>query len=221
MKQKLPVIMKAFGSLIILLMLTIGYGCGSLQTLEQAYESQDPYLGGPYPAALDSWTRKCRIYMGGLDLELIAATTFKSRDFREAYTAEYARTYKLSRAEQAKMLQDQTEAANMYNDFIVSAFIPDKRWNDFNTKGTIWKVYLRQGGGDRIKPIEIRRIKPVDAVLTHFFPYISPWDVVYLIRFPAAPPGTNGPVNPDETTPLKLMITSVRGSAELTWSGQN
>jgi hypothetical protein len=206
---------------MILTMFISGYGCESLQNLEQVYDSQDPYLGSSYPAALDSWTRKCRIYMGGLDLELIAAATFKSHSFRAAYAAEYARTYKLNRVEHEKMLQDQTEAAKMYNDFIVSAFIPDKRWNDFHTKGTIWKVYLRRGDDDPIKPVEVRRIKPVDAVLTHFFPYISPWDVVYLLRFPAVLPGKNDPVYPDETTPIKLMITSVRGSAELAWDGKN
>jgi len=220
-KSKLPLKIKMFGSFIILLMFMSGYGCESLQTAEQVVDTQDPYRGSPYPAALDSWTRKCRIYMGGLDLELIAAATFKSRSFREAYTAEYARTYKLSRTEQAKMLQDQTEAAKMTNDFIVSAFIPDKRWNDFNTKGTIWKVFLSRSDDVRIKPIEVRRIKPVDAVLTHFFPYISPWDVVYLIRFPVLLPGTNDPVYLEETLPLKLTITSVRGWAELIWNEKN
>ena len=221
MKSKLPEKIKTLAGFTILLMLLTGYGCGSLQTLEQIYDTQDPYLGSPYPETLDSWTRKCRIYMGGLDLELIAAVTFKSLPFRKAYAAEYARVYKLDRAEQEKMLQDQTESAKMYNDFIVSAFLPDKRWNDFNTKETIWKVYLSRSADVRIKPIEVRRVKPVDAVLTHFFPYISPWDVVYLIRFPALLPGTNDPVYSAETTPIKLMITSVRGWAELTWSGKN
>ena len=221
MKSKLPEKIKPLAGFVVLLMLMSGYGCESLQTLEKVYDTQDPYLGSPYPATLDSWTRKCRIYMGGLDLELIAAVTFKSPPFRKAYAAEYARVYKLDRAEQEKMLQDQTESAKMYNDFIVSAFLPDKRWNDFNTKETIWKVYLSRSEDIRIKPIEVRRIKPVDAVLTHFFPYISPWDVVYLIRFPALLPGTNDPVYSEETTPIKLMITSVRGSAELSWGGKN
>ncbi|MEW6671068.1 MAG: hypothetical protein AB1427_05155 [Thermodesulfobacteriota bacterium] len=214
MKPKLPVKIACF---ITLLLLTTGYGCRSLQNLEQVYDSQDPYLGSPYPEALDGWTRKCRIYMGGLDLELVAAATFKSHAFREAYTAEYARAYKLSRAEQEKMLADQTEAANMYNDFVVSAYIPDKRWNDFDTKETIWKVYLSRGDEVQIKPVEVRRIKPVNAVLTHFFPYISPWDVVYLLRFPVLVPGTNDPVPEGAAGPVKLLITSVRGSAELFW----
>jgi len=220
-KSKLPIKIKLLGSFIILLMFMSGYGCKSLQTMEQVVDSQDPYLGSPYPATQERWTRKCRIYRGGLDLELIAAATFKSRAFRQAYSAEYARTYKLNRAEQEKMLQDQMEAANIYNDFVVSAFMPDKRWNDWNIKDTIWKLYLSRGDDIRIKPVEVRRIKPVDAVLTHFFPYISPWDVVYRVRFPVLVPGTSEPVYSEGETPMKLLITGVRGSAELIWNGGN
>lgn len=105
----------------------------------------------------------------------------------------------------------------MYNDFIISAFMPDKRWNDFNEKDTIWKIFLRKKDGSKIKPIEARRIKNVDAAITYFFPYVSPWDVVYHIRFPVVVPETNEPVYPSESAPLELIITSVRGSAEMTW----
>jgi hypothetical protein len=143
------------------LLLMTGYGCESLKTVEEVYDSQDSYQGSPYPAALERWTRKCRIYRGGLDLELIAAATFKSHAFRAAYAAEYARTNQLDRREQEKMLRDQTEAANMYDDFVVSAFMPDKNWNDWNIKTTIWKVYLKRGDDIPIKPLEVRRIKPV------------------------------------------------------------
>ena len=68
-----------------------------------------------------------------------------------------------------------------------------------------------------VKPIEIRRIKNVDAVITHFYPYVSPWDVVYRLRFPKTIPGTHDPVISNETAPFKLVITSVRGSAEMVW----
>jgi hypothetical protein len=115
------------------------------------------------------------------------------------------------------MLRDQAEAAEMYNDFVVSAFTPEKRWNDFSDKNPIWKVYLRRGDGLHLDPVEVRRLKNVDAVLTHFFPYITPWDRVYLFRFPVLKSDSNIPFLSAETGPLKLVITSVLGSAELAW----
>jgi len=116
-----------------------------------------------------------------------------------------------------KMLEDQKNAAAMFNDFMVSAFTPEKRWNDFHEKDTIWKVYLTQDDTTMVKPAEVRRIKNVDAVITHFYPYISPWDVVYLLRFPKTIPGTQDPVISDVAAPFKLVVTSVRGSAEMVW----
>lgn len=187
-----------------------------MRAIEEVYDSQDPYHGGNYREFLDFWTRKARIYVGGFDLELVVAATFKTHAFREAYTAEYARAYKLNRVETDKLLQDQIHAARMYNDIVISAFMPDKRWNDFHEKDTIWKVYLISDDTVRVKPLEVRRLKNVDAVLTHFFPYISPWDVVYLVRFPASA-GTGEPVYSAKTKSVKLVITSVRGSAELAW----
>jgi len=202
---------------ILLSILMVSNGCHSIGTLEKIYDSQDPYQGSPYRQVLNRWTRQVRIYVGGFDLELIAAVTFKSLSFREAYTAEYARTYRLSPAEKEKMLKDQQEAAGLYHEFFISAYIPDRRWNDFHEKDTIWKIFLSENSGTKIKPIETRRIKNVDAAITHFFPFVSPWDVVYRIKFPVVVPGSNAPIFQNESTPLKLVITSVRGSAEMTW----
>lgn len=206
---------KLFMLLLIFLALS---ACRTLDSVEQVYRSQDPYRGHPYIDSLERWTRKARIYVGGFDLELIAAATFKTAAFREAYTTEYARTFRLSRTETEKMMKDQRDAARSHNDFVVSAFVPEKRWNDFNKTDTIWKLYLTTDGVNRIRPLEVRRIKAVDATVTHFFPYISAWDMVYLVRFPAALPGMSPPLSGSGSTRLKLVFTSVRGSAEMDWS---
>ncbi len=195
----------------------LGYSCQTIGTIDDFYSFSDPYHGGNYINIHDHWTRKIRIYIGGFDLELIAAATFKSLPFREAYTDEYARAYKLSEAEKEKMRIDQRNAAELYNEFIVSAFTPDRRWNDFQEKDAIWKVYLTKDDETLVKPIEVRQIKNVDAVMTHFFPYISLWDVVYLLRFPTSIPGTSEPLYSGDKTPMKLIITSVRGTAEMVW----
>lgn len=209
-----------FKLFILLLIPLVISACGTMGAVEQLYDAQDPYRGSPYIDALDRWTRKARIYAGGLDLELIVAATFKSAAFREAYTAEYARAYRLSRAETEKMMKDQRDAAVSHNDFIVSAFVPEKRWNDFNETDAIWKLYLTPDGIKRIKPLEVRKIKAADATVTHFFPYVSPWDVVYRVRFPATLPEAAPPRTGDGSSGLKLVFTSVRGTAEMDWGEQ-
>ena len=186
-------------SILLIVILAGCQGCQIVSSVKQIEASSDPYQGSTYKAVLMKWTSEARIYRG-LDLELMTSATFKSPEFREAYANEYDRTYKL------------------YNDFIMSAYVPDKKWNDFNKKDSIWKIYLNAGNEKKIKPLEIRKIKKIDAVLTHFFPYINTWESIYLVRFPVKLPGTDKNIIDDTCSNIKIVITSVLGTTEMAWN---
>ena len=201
---------------LAIIIITLCQGCRAFEPIERLKESYDPYHGGQYKAALTDWSREARIYRG-LGVELIATATFKSSKFRDAYSNEYARAYKLTGSEKTKLIKDQKKAALAYNDFLLAAYVPDKKLNDFNKKDSVWKIYLTIGKGGLITPLEIRKIKKVDAVTTHFFPYITPWKSVYLVRFPATSPAAGKAVIDRDAKYIKLIITSVLGSAEMVW----
>ena len=200
----------------VIIVITLCLGCRVFEPVERLKESYDPYHGGQYKAALMDWSREARIYRG-LGVELIANATFKSSKFRDAYSNEYARAYKLTGSEKTKLLKDQKNAALAYNDFLLAAYVPDKKLDDFHKKDSIWKIYLTVGKGGLLKPLEIRKIKKVDAVTTHFFPYITPWKSVYIVRFPATSPPAGKAVIDGGAEHIKLIITSVLGSAEMVW----
>jgi len=204
---------KIFPAIIVIILCL---GCRAFEPVERLKESYDPYHGGQYKAALTNWSREARIYRG-LDVELIATATFKSSKFRDAYSNEYARAYKLTGSEKTKVLKDQKNAVLAYNDFLLAAYVPDKKLNDFHKKDSIWKIYLTAGKGGLTAPLEIRKIKKVDAVTIHFFPYITPWKSVYLVRFPAISPAAGKALIDSGAENIKLIITSVLGSAEMVW----
>lgn len=204
---------KIFPAIIVI---TLCHGCMALKPIERIKESYNPYHGGQYKAALTDWSREARIYRG-LGVELIATATFKSSKFRDAYSNEYARAYKLTAGEKIKLLKDQKNAALAYNDFLLATYVPDKKLDDFHKKNSIWKIYLTVGKSGLIAPLEIRKIKKVDAVTTHFFPYITPWKSVYLVRFPAISPATGKVLIDGNAENIKLIITGVLGSAEMVW----
>ena len=204
-------------SFLLILILAVCQGCQIVSSVKQLEASSDPYQGSAYKAVLIKWTNEARIYRG-LDLELMTAVTFKSPEFREAYANEYDRTYKLSREEKEKLIKDQKEASLIYNDFIMSAYVPDKKWNDFNKKNSIWKIYLNANNGKKITPLEIRKIKKIDAVISHFFPYINSWESLYLVRFPVKLPGTDKNIINDTCLNIKIVITSVLGTTEMVWN---
>ncbi|VEN75097.1 conserved exported hypothetical protein [Candidatus Desulfarcum epimagneticum] len=165
-----------------------------------------------YDRALGRWSRSARVY-DGFNLKLMASVTFKSREFRAAYAREYARVYKLPKRDRNKLFSDQRRAAKARHEFVLAAYVPDERENDFSARKSVWKVYLKAPGhAGALKPLEIRKMKRKESFLSHFFPYVTPWKSLYIVRFPATFPdgAPNGPVS--------LVIAGVGGTAEMTWS---
>lgn len=191
-------------------------GCSGLTRIKDFKKTSDPYPDNIYIASMKNWTKEARIYRG-FDLELIVNATFKSANFRNAYSDEYARAYMLNNAGKEKLITDQGKAAKEYNDFLLAVYIPDEKWNDLDTKNSIWQVYLATNESKRIQPIEIRKITKDRAVMQHFFPYITPWKMIYMVRFPVNDPETNQDVINNDTAKIKLLITGVRGTAEMVW----
>jgi len=191
---------------------------GCRGTIHQPVATPSSSIDDPmvYQTALERWTRESRIY-DGLETKLISKATFKSAAFRQAYTAEYVRLYRLKAAEFEKMAADQAEAAAAYHDFIVAAYVPQKNWDDFSKDPSMWKLYMTTDGVSQIKPLEIRKLKKKDPILAYFFPYITTWNSVYQVRFPILDPQTGDRLIEDEQGAVTLVMNSVLGSAEFQW----
>ncbi len=203
-------------ALLCMALVVVFHGCKGSELIERFKKSEDPYQNSAYPAALEEWTRDARSYTG-FELKFIVSATFKSLRFRNAYTDEYCRIYKLAGKDKEALLKDQKNAATAYNDFVMGVYVPDKSWNDLNKKKSIWKIYLAIGENKRIEPLEIRKIKKADALCRHFYPYITPWKSVYFVRFPVNLKKGDNALIDKKGTSVKLIITSVLGSAEMVW----
>jgi len=199
-----------------LLLVPLLLGCQSSHPIDEAGQTADPYKGGEYSAVAERWTREARIYRG-FDVELIAQATFKAVPFRKAYAEEYARVYLLTDTARTRLEDDQKAAAERYHDFILAAFVPEIKWNDFDKKDSVWKVYLTTDGQTLLEPLEIRRIRKVDAAISHFYPFVTPWKVVYRLRFPGTYSGTAVPVIDTDEKSVSLVFTGVRGKATMQW----
>jgi len=179
-------------------------------------DSVDPYYTATYKKVCNKWSREARIHRG-LEVELIVSATFKSNEFRRAYTDEYAKAYKLTSEEKKRFLENQLKAATRGHEFLMASFVPEKRWDDFNKSNSMWKLYLVNDQNERVTPVEVRKVKRLNAVKPHFFPYITPWKSIYLVRFPHNILTTNQPVINNDTKYIKLVIASVLGTAEMGW----
>ena len=192
-------------------------GCKSGKENQPIQYTPDSQFNPEYKSVFENWTKEDRIYKG-FDCKLIAAATYKSMTYRKAYTQEYAKLYRLNAVEQDKFLKDQADAADTYNEFIFAAYVPENKWDDFPDEKSTWKIDLRVDDGERTAPVEIRKLERNNVVLKHFFPYITPWKSVYLLRFPASRRDTDEALVENASRTVTLSINSVLGSAEMTWT---
>ena len=170
----------------------------------------------PYRDVMEAWTQEGRIY-DGLLTNLISKVTFKSAGFRQAYVEEYARLYDIENPEYDNLMQDElTEAAN-YHDFLFAAYVPEKEWDDFSKKTSMWKIYITRDHVEQILPLEVRKLKKKDPVIEYFYPYMTAWKSIYHVRFPVSDPKTDSQAMGDPSNTITLVMTSVIGSVEFNW----
>ena len=169
-----------------------------------------------YRDVMDAWTQEGRIY-DGLLTKLISKVTFKSAVFRQAYTEEYARLYNVEGPEYDKLVVVEQKEAAQYHDFVIAAYVPEKKWDDFSKKTSMWKIYITRDHLEQIKPLEIRKLEKKDPIIDYFYPYMTAWKSIYHVRFPAFDPKTDSQLMGDLHDAFTLVMTSVIGSVEFKW----
>lgn len=174
-------------------------------------------LTGRYRSELNHWTRQTEIY-NNFNLVLSLAATYQSGPFRTAHAEEYARVFGLKEADKNKRLSDQLEAADSAYEFLFSVYVSERRWDDFETKGSMWNIFLKINDKERLYPEEIVKLKGNDAVNRYFYPYVSPWKSIYRIRFSKTPMKEQAGIVNKMPDGITLVITGVQGRAELNWT---
>ena len=165
---------------------------------------------------LDSWTRVEKVYEG-VEPRLILKATYKNRLFRYAYIDRYVDDYKLGPRYKEAMRKKALELSLLYNEFIFAAHTPTERWNDFDRRDSIWKLYLEDNLGNRLTPISIDKLDAKDPLLHEFFPYIGLWSSIYIIRFPKYSESGTESIPGADTDYLRLTVAGTIASGELVW----
>ncbi|MFO1520359.1 MAG: hypothetical protein U1F57_11975 [bacterium] len=132
----------------------------------------------------------------------------KTDEFRRAYEREYAKYYKLSPEELNTRTVQSLEEGEKGPEFLVILSTYSRKWNDLDSKDSIWRLRL-ENGGETYEPVSISLLKtnPIDAT---FYPYIYPWSKVYSVLFP------KGAVT-SSSSDYKLTLFGVKGQQTLHW----
>ncbi|NCC23871.1 MAG: hypothetical protein EOM25_01535 [Deltaproteobacteria bacterium] len=165
-----------------------------------------PEVHDDYFQVTEEWTRTDAIY-SGLDTELKVRATLTSWPWREAYVQRRAAMYRLTSREQADLLDEQRRAAESGIDILIatSSSFPENRKIEY--AGDLWKVFLLDGQGRKIFPLEIRDASWNTQQLRRFIPHYTQWQKFLWVRFP---------VQTEDT--LHMVITGPLGQLVFEWN---
>lgn len=180
------------------------------------YSATREYAAEDYEQALERWTRRAEVYDQFQSLAFVTAT-FKSPDFRKAYTAAYAKIMDLSMMEAGRAWAEEQAAAAAYHEIALVVYTTDRKWNDLDASPSIWKIRLSSPvSGTEEHPADVHSVREISPQLQKLFPHVSPFARYYLLRFPKkdAAGGETVPASGGRTI---LTLSSGLGKADVEW----
>lgn len=169
-----------------------------------------------YSEVLDRETGSAKIY-SGLDAVLFITATYKTMEFREAYVDLYVKGYQVDETYTEALLERERDDNDKYNEIFFTAYTPESKWNDFDRRDSVWRLYLDDNEGNRLTPVSVTRVDAGDPLVKRFFPYFDPWSSGYLVRFPKYSVTGTEPIPGPGTEFLRLVVTGVMGRGEIEW----
>lgn len=201
--------MKRRFRLVLPVLLLFCFGCGHLEGYLNIVTNES--ISKKYLDILDKWTRDKTVY-SQFETRVHIVATYKSREFNKAYLSEYSRIYSLTESERKKKEEVLSDISSDFTEFLFYAYTPEKEPNDFDRPDSIWTIFLLNEKGNRMYPVEVRKIKKITPVIEEFYPYVNRYyGMFYSLKFPPVPASEAGARH------LRLVFASVLGRAEMEW----
>lgn len=179
--------------------------------------AKDKGITGDYKNILKKWTREKTVH-SQFETKVRIAATYKSIEFMAGYQKEYARIYNVNHEEDKENKIATITFNPAYKEFFFYAYIPEKESNDFELQRSIWKISLINESGQKVEPVEIRKVTKITPAIEVFYPYINKYyGNCYQLKFSNQIDPQSNAIN-TENKPIKLVFTSVLGKVELDWN---
>jgi len=197
----------------VLLLLVGAGGCAGAPPAigDPGPELSDPTAEKSYQAALARVTEHREVY-SGLDTRLYCAATYQSPEFREARTRRQAlfQTWPEAKLDDA-LARERADAAQVH-EVVFGVSIVDRRFDDFDSKSSIWRLSLATDQGE-VTPVTIRRVGRANQDLRAYYPYLGDFWTLYAVRFP--PTVAGHPLVAATTRALVFRMSSTQGQVEM------
>lgn len=174
----------------------------------------DPRAEASYQAALERATEHREVY-AGLDTRFFVAATYQSPEFREARVRRQALFQSWPEAKVEQTLARERAEATEGHEVVFGVTLVDRRFDDFDSKKSIWRISLATDHGE-VTPLGIRRVGRANQDLRAYYPYLGDFWTMYAVRFPASVGGQ--PLVGPETRTVVFRISSTQGQVEMNFT---
>lgn len=196
------------------LLLMLALLVGACQTAEELGKDFDPRLRPAdqvYQSAVTPYLAKQSIYQGPATDAHFAALPLGMK-VRQAMVERKAVAFGLTPAQTQRRLAEQEMAGQEALEVLLSAYLPETKWNNLDSLKPTFRAYLVSPDGQRVEPFDRRRIKKRTSIHETLYFFWGPWSRLYLLRFPkttasGAPVAVGGKAT--------LIMTGPPGQAEM------
>jgi hypothetical protein len=199
-----------------LLLVALLAGCGGARSYIVSLES--PAVAPPagdYVDELKKWTRSGHL-RNDFDEALTVDATFRSPEFRAAYSEKWVKTYRMGPDDAARTRERlRSEGGDTWEFHIESSA---HRWeiNDFSSKKSVWRVALVDDQGREVTAKSIIVTTAHRELEMEFYPYANIFSRGWTLRFPKTLVDGSPLVGPNTRT-LTLRIAGPMGAIDLVW----
>jgi hypothetical protein len=175
----------------------------------------EPEVEGPYGKELLKWVRKTSLY-SGLETRAFCRVVYLSYEMIDAQ-AKHISSMRAELPDEASHTREKLHRETATPTVFAILYTPDKGANDWDAKGSVWRIAINLGMG-QVEPQRIERIeRPFNAELRALYPYLDDYSVAYVIHFPAqeAPAGLH--FTPTE---MNMIAAGALGKMEFKWDLQ-
>lgn len=169
-----------------------------------------------YSSVFEKNTAKKGVYYG-FETRFIVHGTIFTKEFREAFLAEYYNVYYLDEGRKAEIRKYIEAESTGKARFVVALYTSNDRINDLDNAGTVWSVYLVTGMEKKIKPSIMKTVELNEEEIARFFPFGNRyWYRYYDVQFDL---GSESRALMDLADPyIKLVFASPVGRAVLVYT---
>lgn len=163
-----------------------------------------PDLDDQYAKAVDAWTRSGALY-SGIETQIIAHATLKSRSWQKAYIKENVIVYSLSTEEQQALSARLEAFSETETEVFLSLYSPRPEQARLRFNDPLWSIFIEEEDA-KIYPLEIKPVREPLAALQVFYPYVRQWRENYILKFPGAARDS-----------MVMIMTGPVGRIEFSW----